>query len=122
MNKSILIGLLLALVVLFAISCGPSAPVKTYETIFNEYRVENGLPPLEFTAELNAVAQQRVEEIKVSFTHTRMGEIIAMGMVSDSDALECWKASPPHNTIMLDSRYGCTGYARSGGYAVQVFR
>jgi uncharacterized protein YkwD len=130
MNKSILIGLLLALAVLFAVSCSPPAPPtpagetwRAYEPIFNAYRAEHNLPPLEFTPELNAKAAERVEEIKGDFRHVSLQpEIIAEGIKSDREALEGWSGSPKHNAIMLDPNYTCTGYARSGGYAVQVFR
>jgi uncharacterized protein YkwD len=100
---------------------------KGYETLFNEYRMKNGLSPLVFSPRLNEIAQLRVEEIKKDFSHSgiskygNFGENIVMGIYSDSEALKTWTNSLGHRSNMLDPGYSQTGYARSGGYAVQIF-
>lgn len=98
-----------------------------YAEIFNEYRVSQGLSPLTFNEELSAIAQIRVKEIQSDFSHKgiekyNLGENIAKGIGSNSQALTVWKNSPLHNANMLRSSYSFTGYCREGGYAVQVFQ
>jgi len=98
-----------------------------YKTIFSKYRIKNGLPPLVFADRLNELAQTRVNEIKKDFSHYgiakygNFGENIVNGVYSEAEALETWDNSPGHKANMLSLTYTVTGYARSGGYAVQIF-
>lgn len=98
-----------------------------YETLFNNYRLENRLPPLVFSPRLNEIAQLRVEEIKSDFSHSgiskygNFGENIVMGAYTDWGILDAWNSSQGHRANMRDPTYHQTGFAKSGGYAVQVF-
>lgn len=104
--------------------------VDGYANKFNQYRQSKGLTSLEFTDDLNRVAELRLQELYTDFSHYSTGnynehlaENIAMstGFLSNSDALEMWQNSPGHNANMLDNSYKYTGYAIGNGYAVQVF-
>jgi len=100
--------------------------VADYANKFNQYRQSKGLPPLEFTDDLNRVAKLRLEQIKTNFSHDgagNYGENIAKGslLLTNSEALKMWQDSPGHNRNMLNGRYKYTGYANGNGYAVQVF-
>lgn len=100
--------------------------IASYETIFNNYRVQHGLEPLIFTSELNSLAQKRAVEIQTNFSHEgivkhNLGENIVMGISSDQEALDIWDKSSGHKANMLDHQYTKTGYFRKGGYAVQLF-
>ena len=104
--------------------------VDEYADMFNQYRKTKGLNSLEFTVDLNLVAELRLKELYTDFSHYSAGnynehlaENIAMntGFLSNSDALEMWRNSPGHNANMLDSSCRYTGYAIGNGYAVQVF-
>jgi uncharacterized protein YkwD len=102
------------------------APSESYETLFNSYRQQHGLSPLIFTEDLMRVAELRVQEIKVNFSHEgitkyHLAENIVMGVWSDQEALDCWDESPGHRANMLNASYKYTGYAFDAGYAVQVF-
>jgi uncharacterized protein YkwD len=101
-----------------------------YASIFNEYRISMGYAPLEFTDDLNRVAELRLKELYTDFSHYSIGnynnhlaENIAMssGFLSNSSVLSMWQNSPGHNANLLDSSYRYTGYAIGNGYAVQVF-
>jgi uncharacterized protein YkwD len=99
-----------------------------FATIFNDYRRSQGRTPLIFTDDLNRVAELRLAELKIDFSHNsrggynlHLGENIVKGVYSDEAAFYCWQGSPGHNANMLDSEYAYTGYAIGGGYAVQVF-
>jgi len=108
-------------------------PVLTisYEEMFNEYRLSHGLNALLFTDDLNRIAELRLAELQVDYSHSSVGNynlhlaeninMISFGPLSDSDTLSSWKNSPGHNANMLDPTYRYTGYASGGGYAVQVF-
>ena len=106
----------------------PTTPIpsESYETLFNNYRRQHGLSPLTFTEDLNRIAELRVQEIQVNFSHEgikeyHLAENIVMGVWSDQEALDCWDGSPGHRANMLDASYKYTGYAFDSGYAVQVF-
>ena len=104
---------------------------KSFETMFNDYRVSFGLSPLEYTEDLNRIAKLRLEEIKVSYNHTSIGgynkhlaeniNMISSGYLSDKQALDSWISSSGHRANILNPNYKYTGYANGGGYAVQVF-
>lgn len=107
-----------------------SSEVVDYALIFNEYRVSMGCAPLEFTDDLNRIAELRLKELYANFSHYSLGnynehlaENIAMstGFLSNSSVLSMWQNSPGHNENLLDSSYRYTGYAIGNGYAVQVF-
>jgi hypothetical protein len=104
--------------------------VDDYANKFNQYRQSTGLSPLEFTDDLNRVAELRLQELYTDFSHYSAGNYnkhlaenigISTGFLSNSDALSMWQNSPEHNANMLDSSYKYTGYAIGNGYAVQVF-
>lgn len=104
---------------------------QSYAQLFNEFRIQNGKPPLTFDSRLNELAKQRAIEISQpgNFNHEgikkyNLGENIAMMAYStDSNAklLEQWANSPGHRSNMLSSMYTRTGFARVGRYAVQIF-
>jgi uncharacterized protein YkwD len=103
---------------------------QTYETLFNNFRRQNGLQPLIFDPSLNSIAATRAVEISKDFSHAgidkygNLGENIAMstgGYLSDQEALRLWENSPGHRANMLDPSYTRTGYANIRGYASQVF-
>lgn len=103
-----------------------STDLADYAAKFNAYRQVKGRFPLEFTDDLNRIAQLRLEEIKVRFSHTsdlneHLGENIVEGVWDNDEALARWQHSPSHNAGMLDPEYLYTGYAIGGGYAVQLF-
>ena len=105
--------------------------VANYESLFNEYRQSYGLNILMFTDDLNRIAELRLREIQVNYSHNSAGGygrhlaenicMISFGFLSDQGAFGSWKGSFGHNANMLDSSYKYTGYANGGGYAVQVF-
>jgi len=104
--------------------------IDDYANKFNQYRQSKGLTALEFTDDLNRVAELRLKELYTNYSHYSAGnynehlaENIAMstGFLNNSDALRMWQNSPGHNANMLDVGYRYTGYAIGNGYAVQVF-
>ncbi len=104
---------------------------QSYAQLFNDFRIQNGKPPLTFDSRLNELARQRAIEISQpgNFNHEgikkyNLGENIAMLAYStDSNAklLQQWANSPGHRSNMLSSMYTRTGFARIGRYAVQIF-
>jgi uncharacterized protein YkwD len=99
-----------------------------YAFKFNQYRQSQGFAALTFTDDLNRIAELRLAEIKLNFSHASQGqynhnlaENIVEGVSSNQEALTCWQGSPGHNANMLDKEYKYTGYAAGGGHAVQVF-
>jgi uncharacterized protein YkwD len=102
---------------------------KEYVTLFNEFRAENGSPPLVFDSTLNELAAKRVIEVSQNFSHEgiekyNLGENIAMMAYSSdtaSDLIELWAGSPGHRSNMISSGYYRTGFAKNGKYAVQIF-
>jgi uncharacterized protein YkwD len=102
----------------------------------NQYRQQNGVPPLALSATLNRSAawMSRDMATKDYFNHTdslgrgagtRMtdcgfnnpytwrGEAIAAGYQTADSALQGWKGSPPHNALLLDRTYVAAGLARA---------
>ena len=103
---------------------------KDYVVLFNEFRSENGRPPLIFNTALNKLAAERAIEISKpgNFSHAgliyNLGENIAMMAYSSdsaSDLIKLWASSSGHRSNMLSSSYHSTGFAKNGKYAVQIF-
>lgn len=101
---------------------------SNYVAMFNEYRQSHGLNPLEFTNDLERIAELRLVEIQAHFSHYSKGnyneylaENIVVGVSNNEEALSVWKNSLGHNANMLDREYRNTGYAMGDGYAIQVF-
>ncbi len=104
---------------------------KNYAQLFNDFRIQNGKPPLTFDSRLNDLARQRAIEISQpgNFNHEgiekyNLGENIAMmaySTDSNTELLQQWANSPGHRSNMLSSMYTRTGFARVGRYAVQIF-
>jgi uncharacterized protein YkwD len=103
---------------------------ESYEDIFNAYRKSKGLSPLIFTNDLNRIANLRLAEIKITYSHSSIGGynkhlaeniVRSTGYLGNKEAFTSWKNSPGHNANMLNTSYKYTGYAISNGYAVQVF-
>jgi uncharacterized protein YkwD len=126
------IVLILALILLLSVSgCDTKTPeqqIAEYETLFNQYRIDNGKEPLIFTDDLNKCAALRLEEIKVNYSHNsaghygyRLSENIVKGINDNEHALRAWDRSILHKGGMLSSADKYTGYAIDHGYAVQVF-
>jgi uncharacterized protein YkwD len=101
------------------------AQASSYIDQFNEYRVSNGLRPLEVSIELNAMAEKRTRDLISDYSHKGAplgyGENIAIVPFGYS-ALEIWKSSPEHRENLLKARYTSTGYASNFGFTVQLFR
>jgi len=125
------IVLILALILLLSVSgCDTKTPeqqIAEYETLFNQYRADNGKEPLIFTDDLNKCAALRLEEIKVNFSHDSAGDItshvaenLVKGIRNNKEALLCWIDSPIHELNLLSNNV-YTGYAIGKGYAVQLF-
>jgi len=104
--------------------------VADYASKFNQYRQSKELTALEFTDDLNRIADLRLKELYTNYSHNSAGNynehlaeniVMSTGFLSNSDALASWQNSPGHNANMLDSSYRYTGYAIGNGYAVQVF-
>jgi len=104
--------------------------IDDYAIKFNQYRQSKGLASLEFTDDLNRVAELRLKELYTDFSHQSAGNynkhlaeniVMHTGFFSNSDALSIWQKSPGHNANMLDRNYRYTGYAIGNGYAVQLF-
>ncbi len=101
-----------------------------YSVMFNQYRQSKGYAPLEFTDDLNKVAELRLKELYTDFSHyspgnynERLAENIAMisfGGLNDFQVLSMWQDSPNHNANLL-GYYKYTGYACLGNYAIQLF-
>lgn len=104
---------------------------QNYAQLFNEFRKQNGKPPLTFDSKLNELAIQRAIEISQpgNFSHEgimkyNLGENIAMlaySTDSNTSLIELWANSSGHRSNMLSSMYMRTGFARVGKYAVQIF-
>lgn len=104
---------------------------QNYAQLFNEFRAQNGKPPLTFDTRLNELAKQRTIEISQpgNFSHEgikkyNLGENIAMMAYSadlNTSLIEQWANSSGHRSNMLSSMYTRTGFARVGRYAVQIF-
>lgn len=99
---------------------------KEYVALFNEFRQENGVPPLTFVPDLNELASWRVLQIRDNFSHEGsplgLGENIADGYGGPASFLELWATSPGHRSNMLSLGYSTTGFATDGRYAVQIFK
>ena len=94
--------------------------------LVNEYRISNGLNPLEKEENLSKQADIRSCEIVYSFSHTRpngescfslikdsgykrSGENIAAGHLSPQQVFDAWKNSPGHNANMLKPEFTLIG-------------
>jgi uncharacterized protein YkwD len=104
--------------------------VDDYANKFNQYRRSKGLTSLQFTNDLNQLAELRLKELYKSYNHYSAGKynehlaeniVMSTGLLSNTDALVTWQNSPGHNENMLKSSYKYTGYAIGNGYAVQLF-
>lgn len=122
--------ILFILLLLFFTGCESKTPeqqIAEYATLFNQYRADHGLSPLEFTDDLNRLASLRLDEIKKDFSHdsagrykNHIGENLVKGIKNNEEALICWDNSPGHQyNLLVDYKY--TGYATDDGYAVQLF-
>ena len=115
--------------------------------IVNDERAKAGLGALTMTAELNACAQKRAEELVVHYGHDRpngtmcftilaengisyqwAGENIAAGQRSPSEVMGSWMHSQGHRANILNADFNHIGigavYVNNGGYElywVQVF-
>ena len=99
--------------------------------LINQARAAQGVRPLTYDTNLEAVAMLRAAEIQVSFDHTRpngqscfnaadelgvstgsaAGENILMGASSASYANALWTNSPGHYSNMINSRFSSIGVA-----------
>jgi uncharacterized protein YkwD len=128
--RLILCVVLILSIFVSVVSCDTKTPeqqIAEYETLFNQYRADNGKEPLIFTDDLNKCAALRLEEIKVNFSHDSAGDItshvaenLVKGIKNNKEALLCWIDSPGHK-YNLKADYKYTGYAIGRGYAVQLF-
>ena len=90
--------------------------------LLNEYRVSQGIAPLQVDNTLMEAAKVRGYETTYLFDHVRpngemcwtvseaiFGENIAAGYTSPEDVMEGWKNSQGHNENMLDTDYNTIG-------------
>jgi uncharacterized protein YkwD len=88
--------------------------------LLNNYRLANGLAPLQKSSQLTGIAEKRSIEISIEFSHAGMskygnyGENIFMcSGVAKSDvaakALQAFKNSPAHDMNQLSDRYKTIG-------------
>jgi uncharacterized protein YkwD len=113
--------------------------------ILNEFRVENGLNPLETIPLLQENAMTRAQELTVKFSHDRpdgsscftaidkslksvsttWGENVAYGQKTPEEVMDTWENSEAHRSNMLDSKFTHVGigvYCQNGVYYwVQLF-
>lgn len=112
----------------------------------NEYRISLGLNELTQDDQLTYVARIRAEEIVTNWSHERsdgtyyydildaiqypsplVGENLAKGQDSASEAMEMWKESPSHNANLMESDFTKIGvgvyfFEETGRlYYVQIF-
>lgn len=107
--------------------------------LVNAERAKAGLGPLSMTAELNACAQKRAEELVAHYGHDRpdgtmcftvlgeygvsyqlAGENIAAGQRSPAEVMSSWMHSPGHRANILNEGFNHIGigavYVNNGGY------
>ena len=144
---------ILAVLIAVILLCGTlSAPAAAADTagyaaevvrLVNAERARAGLPALAADTALSAAAQQRAQEIAVSFQHTRpggrawhtvlgahgvtyshAGENIACGQKTPADVMAGWMNSPGHRANILGdfTRIGVGVYEKNGTlYWAQLF-
>ncbi len=100
-------------------------------TLINQYRQQNGLPPLSVSSALTTAAQLHSEDMAINnyFSHTSLdgrtfvdrirqagytyntclGENIAAGFPTAQSVFNAWKNSPSHNANMLSSCFKVIG-------------
>jgi hypothetical protein len=100
-------------------------------SLINEYRQQNGLPPLHVSKALTTSAQLHSEDMALHdyFSHTSLdgrtfvdrirqagytyntplGENIAAGIATAQYVFEAWKSSSPHNAAMLNPNFKVIG-------------
>jgi len=108
--------------------------------LINAYRASNGKPYWSVSDELCRLAEQRAEyliqptyedfmentypsfknhpgfqDIASAFNYSGLGlsENLAMGAKSDTDVINIWKNSPPHNGLMLTTDYNGANYTKA---------
>lgn len=104
----------------------------------NEERQANGVSEISHSAELDALAQIRAEEIYQSFSHTRpdgsscftilsgvaystAGENIAAGQKDVGEVMDAWMNSPGHRSNILNPSFGKVGigyFVAPDGYGI----
>jgi len=98
----------------------------------NEARVQNGLPPLTPSYQLDAAASGKLEDMiansyfahvspagvtpwfwikKVNYTYSVAGENLAIGFFTAKDTVDAWFKSSSHRANMLSPRYKDIGIA-----------
>ena len=100
----------------------------------NQYRRENGLPPLIYSTRLEAAAESHLRDlwqrnffshtnpdgkgpgaraVAAGFCHQYVGENLAAGQTTVENAMQAWKNSPGHNANMLEPLYVYVGVSYS---------
>ena len=109
------------------------AEEKAFLVLINNYRTQNGLPPLGLSYTLTKASQwkstdmannnyfahddlsrtwdQRIRDCGYGY-NTWLGENIAAGYVTAQDVFNGWKSSPGHNANMLGTNYTAIGIGR----------
>lgn len=104
-------------------------------TLINEYRQDNGLPPLGLNDQLTAAAEWMSEDMAgndryshidslgrslrqrlTDFEYTRYtetGENLAADWDTAQEAFDAWKGSPEHNVVVLAPYFWAIGIARA---------
>ena len=137
------LALLLGVLAAPAAAAEPSGSAAEVVRLVNEERAKAGLPALTADTALSAAAQQRAQEITVSFQHTRpggqawhtvlgaygvtymrAGENIAYGQKTSAAVMAGWMNSPGHKANILGdfTRIGVGVYEKNGAlYWTQLF-
>lgn len=104
----------------------------------NAERAKAGLPALQWNDELYEFAKVRAKEVTVKWSHTRpdgtgvsdylmnssfnsLGENLAKGTTSASNAVSSWMASPGHKANILNGNKTMGAIAYYGGHWVSLF-
>lgn len=108
---------------------------QAFAALINQYRQENGLPPLAIDPQLEDASRWMSADMSARnyFSHTDslgrnpfqrmaafgysyntwLGENLAAGATSAQQAFDLWRASPGHNANMLGPHYLVMGLARA---------
>ncbi len=117
-----------------------TAEQQKFLGLINDFRKENGLPPVKLSAELNDAAtkysqtQQKMGKMGHGIDGTEFGdrakaagyngfpanENVAQGQQSAEEAFQSWKESPGHRANMLSQDINEIGLGRAGEFWTQV--
>ena len=110
----------------------PALRTNTLYTLIQGYRVNNGLEPYIMSQKLCDIADIRLKETQIKFSHDGfdakrfcpsdcfIGENLAEGYTDEQVLLNAWLESPTHaENLKRDFMFTCIRTVN--GYAVQIF-